>query len=383
MTIAARGRSALGGRRLDAAADIGSPVVSRRIAVLTTGALLLLVLGVLGTTLPVPYVAQVPGPTFNTLGDIDGEPIIVVEGREPNDVDGNLNLTTVGVSRGGLSLVQAVRGWLDDEVAVVPEDVIYPPDQSEEETREANREAFLTSEQAAESVALGRLGYPEKVVVKGFAADSPSEGLLEEGDAIEAVDGRPTPDLDALDEVLTSVPGGTEVTVDYTRLGEPGTTTVTTRAATEREGSLLGVSVLLQPFAPFDVDIQVEDVGGPSAGLMLTLGILDLVGDDDLTGGAVIAGTGTIDIDGNVGPIGGITLKMVTAREIGAELFLVPADNCAEALRVEDPGFPLARVATLDDALEALDRPPGRAHPRDLLTSGRREPRPLRCVVLG
>jgi PDZ domain-containing protein len=329
--------------------------VSRRIAVLTTGALLLLVLGVLGTTLPVPYVAQVPGPTFNTLGDIDGEPIIVVEGREPNDVEGNLNLTTVGVSRGGLSLVQAVRGWLDDEVAVVPEDVIYPPDRSEEETREANREAFLTSEQAAESVALGRLGYPEKVVVKGFADDSPSEGQLEEGDAIEAVDGRPTPDLDALDAVLTSIPGGTEITVDYTRLGEPGSTTVVTNTATEREGSLLGVSVLLQPFAPFDIDIQVEDVGGPSAGLMLTLGILDLVGDDDLTAGAVIAGTGTIDVDGNVGPIGGITLKMVTARDIGAELFLVPAENCAEALQVEDPGFPLARVATLDDALEALD----------------------------
>lgn len=328
--------------------------MSRRIAVLTTGALLLLVLGVLGTTLPVPYVAQVPGPTFNTLGDIDGEPIIVVEGREPNDVDGNLNLTTVGVSRGGLSLVQAVRGWLDDEVAVVPEDVVYPPDQSEEETREANREAFLTSEQAAESVALGRLGYPEKVVVKGFADDSPSEGLLEEGDAIEAVDGRPTPDLDALDEVLTSIPGGTEITVDYTRLGEPGSTSVVTNTATEREGSLLGVSVLLQPFAPFDVDIQVEDVGGPSAGLMLTLGILDLVGDDDLTAGNVIAGTGTIDIDGNVGPIGGITLKMVTARDIGADLFLVPADNCTEALQVEDPGFPLARVATLDDALDAL-----------------------------
>ncbi len=85
--------------------------MSRRIAVLTTGALLLLLLGLVGTTLPVPYVAQVPGPTYNTLADIDGEPIITVEGREPNDVDGNLNLTTVGVGRGGLSLVQAVRGW--------------------------------------------------------------------------------------------------------------------------------------------------------------------------------------------------------------------------------------------------------------------------------
>jgi PDZ domain-containing protein len=321
---------------------------------MTTGALLLLVFGVLGTTLPVPYVAQVPGPTFNTLGDIDGEPIISIEGRKANDVQGNLNLTTVGVSRGGLSLVQAVRGWFDDEVAVVPEESVYPSDRSEEETRQANRQAFLTSEQAAETVALGRLGYPDKVVVKGFSESSPSEGRLEEGDAVQAVDGRPTPDLEALDAALAAIPGGTEVTVDYIRLGKPGTTTVTTGPATERKGSLLGISVLLQPYAPFDVDIQVEDVGGPSAGLMLTLGILDLVGNDDLTGGAVIAGTGTIDVDGNVGPIGGITLKMVTARDIGAKLFLVPADNCAEALRVGDPGFPLARVATLDDALDAL-----------------------------
>jgi Lon-like protease len=344
---------AVGGRTA-ALRDIGSPVVTRRIAVLTAGIVLLLLFGALGTTMPVPYVAQVPGPTFNTLGDIDGDPIISVEGRERNEVRGNLNLTTVGVSRKGLSLVQAVRGWFDDEVAVVPEETVYPPDRTEEDTRRLNREAFLTSEQAAQSVALGRLGYPEKVVVQGFAEDSPSADALEEGDALEAVDGRPTPDTDALDAVLTSIPGGSEITVDYTRLGEPGTATITTGTAVEREGSLLGITVLDQPSAPFDVDIQVEDVGGPSAGLMLTLGILDLVGDDDLTGGSVVAGTGTIDGEGNVGPIGGITLKMVAAADIDAELFLVPAGNCEEALGAADPGFPLARVATLDDALTAL-----------------------------
>ncbi len=337
-----------------ASGDIGSTVVTRRIAVLTAGVVLLVLFGLLGTTLPVPYVAQVPGPTFNTLGDIDGEPIISVEGRERNEVRGNLNLTTVGVSRGGLSLVQAVRGWFDDEVSVVPEESVYPPDRSEEDTREANREAFLTSEQAAQSVALGHLGYPVKVVVQGFAEDSPSADALKEGDALEAIDGRPTPDTDALDAVLTSIPGGSEITVAYTRLGRPGTATLTTRPAEEREGSLLGITILEQPSAPFDVDIQVEDVGGPSAGLMLTLGILDLVGDDDLTGGAVVAGTGTIDRDGNVGAIGGIPLKMVAAADIDADLFLVPADNCEEALGVADPGFPLARVATLDDALDAL-----------------------------
>jgi PDZ domain-containing protein len=322
--------------------------------VLAAGVVLLVVFGLLGTALPVPYVAQVPGPTFNTLGEVDGEPIITVEGRDRAEVSGNLNLTTVGVTRGGLSLVEAVLGWFDSEVSVVPEEAVYPPDRSEEETRRANLEAFLTSEQAAQTVALGNLGYPVKVVVQGLAEDSPSEGELEEGDAVEAVQGRPTPDAATLDEVLESIPGGTTVEVAYTRLGELGTATITTKRAVDREGSLLGISILEQPSAPFDVDIQVEDVGGPSAGLMLTLGILELVGDDDLTGGAVVAGTGTIDTDGNVGPIGGITLKMIAARELGADLFLVPAGNCAEATAAADPGYPLAEVATLDDALEAL-----------------------------
>jgi PDZ domain-containing secreted protein len=328
--------------------------VTRRTAVLTVGVVLLVLFGVLGTTLPVPYVAQVPGPTFNTLGDIDGSKIITVEGRAPNKVSGHLNLTTVGVSRGGLSLVQAVRGWFDDETAVVPEESVYPPGRSEQETREANRQAFLTSEQAAESAALGHLGYPVKVVVQEVPKGSPSASVLGEGDTIDAVDGRPTPDADTLADVLTGIPAGTTVTVDTTKLGTPGQVQVTTKAAEGRKGSMLGVSVLAQPSAPFDVHIDVKDVGGPSAGLMLTLGILDLVGDDDLTDGKVVAGTGTIDTQGKVGPIGGITLKMAAAKGIGAQLFLVPADNCAEATGVEDPGFPLARVADLDDALKAL-----------------------------
>jgi PDZ domain-containing protein len=323
-------------------------------AVLSFGVVLLVVFGLLGTTLPVPYVAQVPGPTFNTLGDIDGSKIITVKGRTPNKVSGNLNLTTVGVSRGGLSLVQAVRGWFDDEIAVVPEEAVYPPGRSEQETRNANRQAFLTSEQAAESAALGHLGYPVKVVVQEIPKGSPSTSLLAVGDTIDAVDGAATPDADTLSDVLSAIPAGTAVTVDTTHLGKAGQVQITTKAAQGRKGSMLGVSVLAQPSAPFDVQIDVKDVGGPSAGLMLTLGILDLVGDQDLTGGKVVAGTGTIDAQGKVGPIGGITLKMAAAKGIGAQLFLVPADNCSEATGVADPGFPLAKVSDLDDALKAL-----------------------------
>ena len=324
-------------------------------AVLSVGVVLLVVFGVLGAAVPVPYVAQVPGPTFDTLGDVDGKPIIGVEGRDRNQTDGELVLTTVGVSRAGLSLVEAVQGWFDSEVSVVPEETVYPPGRSEQQTRDANRQAFLTSEEAAEVAALAELGYPVKVVVRGLSDGSPAEGELQEGDAIESVGGRPTPDLATLDAVLQSIPGGTTVPVAYTRLGQPGTATVTTRAADDEEGSLLGVLVREQPAAPFDVDIDVEDVGGPSAGLMLTLGILDLVGDTDLTGGATVAGTGTIDANGQVGPIGGIQLKMIAAEGIGAELFLVPADNCADALAAPQPGLTLARVSDLDQALTALE----------------------------
>src|SRR4051794_6084450 len=333
---------------------LSSPDVTRRSAVVVVGAVLLVLFGVLGAAVPVPYVAEVPGPTYNTLGDIDGTPIITIKGRDPNKVSGNLNLTTVGVSRAGLSLVEAVRGWFDDEVSVVPEESVYPPDRTQRETQQQNRQAFLTSEEAAEAAALGHLGYPDKVVVQGLSHDSPSQGKLQAEDAIEAIDGRPTPDNDTLNAVLESIPGGTPIEISYTRLGRPGTATLTTKAATNRKGSLLGVLVRDAPSAPFDVDIKVQGGGGPSAGLMLTLGILDKVGDTDLTGGKVIAGTGTIDVDGKIGPIGGIQLKMVAAHDLGAVAFLVPADNCAEALQAPQPGLPMAKVSTLDDALSAL-----------------------------
>jgi PDZ domain-containing protein len=315
---------------------------------------LLLLFGVLGALLPVPYIAQVPGPTYNTLGDIKGTPIISLTGREPNHTSGNLNLTTVGIPQRPLTLVGAVQGWFDSEVTVVPREQVYPSDKSVEQTQAENRQAFLTSEQAARGAALAELGYPDEVVVQDLSADSPSKGQLEAGDAIVAVNGVPTPDQAALTAALATVPAGSPVPVSYTRLGTPGVATVTTGKAAEGTGSALGVLVLQTPYAPFNVDIQVDDVGGPSAGLMLTLGIIDLVGDTDLTQGAVVAGTGTIDADGTVGPIGGIPLKMVAARDIGAQLFLVPADNCTEALANAQPGLPMAKVATLGDALTAL-----------------------------
>jgi PDZ domain-containing protein len=105
---------------------------------------------------------------------------------------------------------------------------------------------------------------------------------------------------------------------------------------------------------PFPIEIEAGQIGGPSAGLMYTLAVMDLLAPDELTGGHVVAGTGTIDIEGNVGPIGGIRQKVVAAEAAGAEVMLVPTDNYEEALTARRVAMELIAVSTLDEALAAL-----------------------------
>jgi PDZ domain-containing protein len=328
--------------------------VSRRLGTLAVGAVLLIALAAGGSLLPVPYVALGPGPTYNTLGSIDGREIITVTGREPKESTGNLSLTTVAVSD-GLALLRAIEGWVDSEESVVPREEVYPPDQTDEEIDQANRQDFLNSQNSAEAAALGELGYPLKVVVVEIPDGSPSTDVLRPGDAIEAVNGTAIADPDTLIGILEELEPGADVTVEFTRGVSNRTAMVTTTTAQDRDGAALGVSISYERKAPFDVEISVANVGGPSAGLMLTLGILDLVGDTDLVEGLFVAGTGTITAEGDVGPIGGVRLKTIAADDMGADAFFVPQANCAEALENAPEGLPLVSVSTLDDALDALE----------------------------
>jgi len=328
--------------------------VSRRLGTLAVGALLLIALATGGSLLPVPYVALGPGPTYNTLDSIDGRQIITVTGREPNPSTGKLSLTTVAVSD-GLELFRAIEGWVDSEESVVPREEVYPPDQTDEQIDQANREDFLNSQNSAEAAALGELGYPMKVVVVEIPDGSPSEGVLRPGDAIESVNGTAIGDPDTLIGILEGLPPGADVTVEFSRGESDRSETVTTTEAQDRDGAALGVAISYERKAPFDVEINVANVGGPSAGLMLTLGILDLVGDTDLVDGLFVAGTGTITAEGEVGPIGGVRLKTIAASDLGADAFLVPDGNCAEAMENAPDGLPLVSVSTLDDALDALE----------------------------
>lgn len=323
----------------------------RGATVLLGGVVLAVLLWQAFFTVKVPYVALGPGPTVNTLGQADKHDVINISGTSVSTSKGQLRLVTVSVTS-DLTLFDAVKGWLQHDYAVVPRELIYPPNQTEQQVDQQNAQEFKDSQTSAETAALRELGYPVQVAVKDVKAGTPAAGVLKVGDVITSVDGTQVTTATKLTELIRAKPAGTARTVSYTRDGAPATVTITPRA--EDGSPRIGVTVEQKQPHPFDLKIDLDRIGGPSAGLMFTLGIIDKIEPDDLTGGSVIAGTGTIDDEGNVGPIGGIPQKLVAAKRDGAKVFLTPAGNCAEAEANAVPGLPMARVATLDDALAAL-----------------------------
>jgi Lon-like protease len=230
--------------------------------------------------------------------------------------------------------------------------VIYPPDQTQKQVEEQNQQEFQSSQSTAETAALRKLGYPIQTFVVAVTPKGPSAGKLLKDDVITSVDNQPVTSPEKLTQLIQAKPAGTEHVFAYTRGGKAATVVI--KSADDKGTPRVGVQIDKKQPHPFDVEIDLGEIGGPSAGLMFTLGIIDKLKPEDLTGGKIIAGTGTIDDEGNVGPIGGIPQKLVGAHDVGAQLFLVPKDNCAEALRNAVPGLPMAEVATVDDALAAL-----------------------------
>jgi len=325
----------------------------RRGLTVLVGAILVVALTWLVGSVSVPYVELRPGPTFNTLGKLDnGKEVIEVKDRTASISAGQLRFVTVSVVD-QLSLLDALRGWWQDDDAVIPRELIYPPDQTTEQVEKQNAEDFKQSQSSAETAALTRLGYPIKVTVDKTTAGMPADGVLKPGDVIVSVNGEKVTSASQLIEMVRSKPVGTELNIELVRDGKSQTATIKT-AAGEGGASQVGAGLKEDQPHPFTLTIPVDDVGGPSAGLMLALGIIDKIDPTDLTGGKVIAGTGSIDNAGNVGPIGGVPQKLVGAKRDGAAYFLTPKDNCAEAAQNAQPGMPLVKVGTLDDALTAL-----------------------------
>ena len=341
--------------------------VSRRLFTLFAALVPAVLLLVLATSATVPLVSMGPGPTYDTFGEAEVEaedggveevPVIEVTGREADETTGSLRMTTVAV-RDRLTLADAMRFWLDPAQVVVPRDQVFPPDRSREEVRESNAAEMVGSENSAEAAAYRYLGIPMQPRVEGVDPSGPAAGRLEPGDIILSVDGARVADTtEVVDEVSAHRPGD-EVQVEFLRDGQAETTTATLASSGpdgDPDQGRLGVIVGDTPADGTDVTISVApDVGGPSAGLILAIAIVDRLSPGEATGGADVAGSGTIQPDGTVGSIGGIRHKIRAAHEVGATEFLVPAGNCAEAVQNPPDGIRLIEVSTLTGALQALE----------------------------
>ena len=332
--------------------------LSRRASVWLIAMFVAIVAGAVLGTIHLPYAILQPGPVTNTLGSgSDGKPLITVAGTAAHPTTGTLYFTTVAVLGGP---ADPVNGWewisarLDKTNMVVPEDEVFPTGATSSEVDQENAAEMAGSQQEAIAVAERAQGQivPEVVSVGALTTGSPSKGVLVPGDILVSIDGKAVSTPDAVRTAIRAHKPGQRVAFTVRRGGKEWVLTV----KTSDDAGVPVVGVFLQTgfVFPIKVSINAGDVGGPSAGLMFSLAVYDKLTSGTLAGGAHIAGTGTIDDSGTVGPIGGIQQKLVGAQRGGATWFLAPADDCNEVVGHIPEGLSVVKVASFTQALHAV-----------------------------
>jgi len=311
---------------------------------------------------PVPYVILSPGPTLNTLGrDASGQELITIDGHQTYTTSGNLNMVTVDYSGGPgvtINIWGALSAWLKSDEAVVPESELFPAGQSEQQTEQQDTAEMNSSQELATAAALTYLhiAFKTLITVQQTAAGYPAYGVLRAGDVLTAIDGTPVTSDDNLQQQIRAHPAGSKLDVTVQRGGKTENFTVATKESAQTGGvPIIGVDIEDQYQFPFPVKFDLgSDIGGPSAGTMFALGIIDKLTSDNLTGGKFIAGTGEITPAGQVQAIGGIQQKMVGARDAGATIFLAPASNCSDVKGAIPSGLRVVKISTLSQAVTYL-----------------------------
>jgi PDZ domain-containing protein len=330
--------------------------LTRRGWTLLVSGVLFVAFALVGFFIPVPYVAISPGPTYDTLGaDAGGQPVIQINGHEVFQTSGELRMTTVSLRDGGITLFNALGLWASGRYALAPREEYFKPGETNEQVRQENIQQLQDSQSAAQVAALRRK-FPVKVVAKTIVSGSPADKVLSPGDRLMVVNGKTVKEMTDVRNALHGTKPGQTIQITFKTEGQAERTVPLTLAARpDSPDGFVGLTAVDRADVPFDVKISLEDVGGPSAGLMFALAIVDKMEPGDLAGGRHIAGTGEISEQGVVGAIGGISFKVVGAREAGATDFLVPEHNCAEAKTAAPEGLNLIKVSTLDEALIQLD----------------------------
>jgi PDZ domain-containing protein len=328
------------------------------VAGLLTAVFVLVIVAAGLTFVSLPYVTLAPGPATNILGDVDGTPVLSIDGATTYPTDGTLDFTTV-VFDGGpgrtVTVYDLLAAWLSPDVDVTPESAYFPPDATAEEVDTENAEMMNDSQVVAAATAVRALGteVPTTVTVAAVPEAGPAAGRLEPGDRLLTVDGQGVTSAQQVRDIVQPLPAGTDVEIVVERDGAERTVSVTTEDSDGR--SIIGVLLGLDYDLPITVTLNTGSIGGPSAGLMFSLSIYDRLTPGSLTGGESIAGTGTIEDSGAVGPISGVAQKMVGAHEAGARWFLTPADECPATVGRVPDGMTVVRVATFDEAKDAVE----------------------------
>ncbi|MEY4648059.1 MAG: hypothetical protein RL009_475 [Actinomycetota bacterium] len=306
---------------------------------------------------PAPYVIEMPGPVFNALGSLGDKQIVTVVGAKTYATDGQFDVLTVqtrGAPEGKPSWIEVLLAMMNSDVKVVPMDEVYPPGSTQKQQEQETTRMMLDSQRDAIAVALKHQGYKfdTYVSVDSIRKPSPATSKLKVDDRITKVNGDPV----SFYEDITSrikASNGNPVSIEVLRDGKTKTYEIT--PVKDDDGTYrIGIFVGYRYDFPIDVKLYLGDVTGPSAGLMFSLSILDKMTPGSLNGSNHIAGTGTISPTGEVGAIGGIQLKMIAAKQAGAQYFLAPKSNCDEVVGHVPSGLVVHAVDTFEDALAFL-----------------------------
>lgn len=326
---------------------------------------------VIALIMPGAYMVESAGPVVDTTGQMDGSSLVTIDGAPVYDTDSTFLMTTVsavGNPDVGTPGAHALLALFDPNAQLIPIRLLYPRTYTAAEENQKNQAAMQNSQDVAGDVALEMAGYETKMklTVSGALEGGPAEGKLAAGDVLEKIEaGGETIDVHSFSDLsafLARTAPGSEVKVTYRR-GEESAEVALTTAAYEpdasgwvKPGSQLGIAVTVSDVAADpQVNFAVEGIGGPSAGLMFTIGIYDKLTPGSLAGEAKIAGTGTIAYNGDVGPIGGIQHKLRGAASAGATDFFAPALNCPETVGWEPEGMNIWSVRNASEAIHAAE----------------------------
>lgn len=318
--------------------------------------------------LPLPYVIASPGPTVDVFQKDGDLPLIeIADVDADNNPQGHLHMVTVrqyGDPDNWISGWQWLQAKFTPGYQLIPMEDVFPDNLSAEELEKYNKQAMVSSQSTSAAAAFHYLDLdvPATVTLLGTVEGSPLDGEVQEGDILRSVTyaGKTTRiDKAASIFALTrELPAGSQIVVQIERDGkliDIPTETFRPKSLSEfARGSRLGVYLNVDFQLPIDVKIHLERIGGPSAGMIFALAIVDKLTDGSLVGNNVVAGTGAISYDGEVEPIGGIVQKMHGAKRDGAQYFLAPIENCDEVVGNVPDGLQVYSVQTLDDAVRVL-----------------------------